>query len=76
MDEMSTLNGRLQGTAAACRNGTDPDCLHFSSSQFNGLYVAHFWVGAVAAFFTGFFVGRVGIFVASCCSAGCLLVGL
>ncbi|XP_055357570.1 uncharacterized protein LOC129602552, partial [Paramacrobiotus metropolitanus] len=76
VEQITILNGRLQGTADDCQNGNDPDCLHFSSVQFNGLFVAHFWAGGTAALLTGFFVGRFGVWIASIVSSVFLLVGM
>lgn len=75
-EQISVLNARLQGTAEACHNGEDENCLRFTASEFNGLYVAHCWAGGLGALFTGFFVGRFGIWTASLVSAAALFVGM
>lgn len=76
VEQLSVLNARLQGTAEACQTGADPSCLDLTAAQFNGLFVAHFWIGGISAIFTGFFVGKYGIFISSLVSAFVFLAGM
>ncbi|OQV18910.1 hypothetical protein BV898_06972 [Hypsibius exemplaris] len=76
VDQSAPLVSRLSGTAEACNNGTDNTCLDFTATQFNSLFVAHFWAGGLAALCTGFIIGKFGVWFTSCGTAGLLLVGL
>ncbi|XP_055335892.1 major facilitator superfamily domain-containing protein 1-like [Paramacrobiotus metropolitanus] len=74
-DELSGLNGRLQGTVEDCHNGMDTTCLNFTASQFNGIYVSGFWMGCITSILTGFFVARFGVWVSSYWTGLCILFG-
>ncbi|XP_055342157.1 major facilitator superfamily domain-containing protein 1-like [Paramacrobiotus metropolitanus] len=73
-DQLSLQNGRLQGSVPACSNGDD-SCLNFTSTEFNGLYATGFWAGGLAATYSGFFIARYGIWIASLTCAAMLLIG-
>ncbi|GAU92053.1 hypothetical protein RvY_04197-2 [Ramazzottius varieornatus] len=77
-DETAILATRLSGTSPGCyqNTGTDYGCLSMSATEFNALYVIHFWAGAVCALCTGFLTARYGVWVMSLATGGSLLVGM
>ncbi|GAU92056.1 hypothetical protein RvY_04200-2 [Ramazzottius varieornatus] len=77
-DEMGILASRMSGLSPECiwNNGTDATCLTMTASEFNGLFVAHFWSGTISAIGTGYITGRFGIWIGSLCVALAQLLGM
>ncbi|OQV11961.1 putative Major facilitator superfamily domain-containing protein 1 [Hypsibius exemplaris] len=76
VDQTSPLVGRLTGTAAACHDESDPDCLDFTATQFNSFYIVFYWVGGIVAMFSGFFIARYGVWLTSCLTAAFQFLGM